>query len=131
MENNCSVQIEHFANNHFIKNFKKKYRSSWDVTLEAIKATLVRIDNFLNTDKAEVIIDREDVKIIKAEFKIAGTEVSAKSSGNRYIVAWHKYDNVVFVLLVYGKTDISSKNNETAEWKNIIKTNYSKYKELF
>jgi len=131
MEGNYSVQIEDFAERHFIKSFKKKYNNHWDVTLRAIVFELERIDNLLLTNKADMIIDNGDVKIIKTEFKIAGSNESAKTSGNRCIVAWKKEDNCVFVLLVYGKTDLSSGNKETDEWKRIIKDNYPEYKHLF
>lgn len=127
MEVNYSVQIEDFAERHFIKNFEKKHNKHWDITLSAILFQLERIDNFLLTDKADTIIDAGDIKIIKTEFKIAGSKESAKSSGNRCIVAWDIKDRIVYVLLVYGKTDITSKNKETDEWKKIIKNNYPRY----
>lgn len=131
MESNYSVQIEEFAEKHFIKSFKKKYNFGWDVTLRAIIFQLERIDNFLLTNKAETIIDAGIVRIVKTEFKIAGSKESTKSSGNRCIVAWHTKEKFVSVLLVYNKTDLTSKNKETDEWKNIIKNNYPEYKNLF
>lgn len=124
-----SVQIGGFAERHFIKNFQKKYQGSWDVTLVAVQAQLSRIDTLLLTDKAETIIDKGDTRIIKTEFRVAGTKESAKSSGNRCIVAWHPKDLLVVILLVYTKTDLSGRN-ETAEWQKIIKTNYPQYKDL-
>lgn len=131
MEGNYSVQIEDFAERHFIKSFKKKYNNHWDVTLRAIVFELERIDNLLLTTKADTIVDREDVKIIKTEFKIAGSKESAKTSGNRCIVAWKEKDRCVSVLLVYGKTDLSSGNKETDEWKRMIRDNYPEYRDLF
>ncbi|MDD2274831.1 MAG: hypothetical protein PHI91_03280 [Candidatus Pacebacteria bacterium] len=130
MEGNYSVQIEDFAERHFIKRFRKKYNNQWDITLRAIVLELERIDNLLLTNKANIIID-SDIKIIKTEFKIAGSKESAKTSGNRCIAAWHKNDNFVSILLVYGKTDLSSGNKETDEWKRIIKYYYPQYKYLF
>lgn len=67
--------------------------------------------------------------VIFTEFKIAGTSDSRHSSGNRCIVAIHKAENKVYVLLVYHKNDIGS-GNETAKWKNIIIENYPEYKEV-
>lgn len=131
MEVNYSVQIEDFTEKHFIKNFKKKYNSQWDVTLKSVIFELERIDNLLNTDRAEIISDNSDIKIVKTKFRIVKSKESAKSSGNRCIVAWHKKDKFVSILLIYGKTDLTSKNKETDEWKNIIKDNYSQYKSLF
>lgn len=130
MKGNYSVQIEDFAERHFIKRFRKKYNNQWNITLRAIILELERIDNLLLTNKANIIID-SDIKIIKTEFKIAGSKESAKTSGNRCIAAWHKNDNFVSILLVYGKTDLSSGNKETDEWKRIIKYYYPQYKYLF
>ena len=90
MFTNYSVQIEEFAERHFIKSFQKKY---------------------------------------KTKFKVAGTQESAKTSGNRCIVAWNQSKQFVSVLLVYTKTDLSG-TNETAEWIRIIKNNYPSYKDI-
>lgn len=129
MQGNYSVQIEAFAERHFIKSFSKKYKNKWDVTLIAILAELARIDMLLQTDKAETILDTEDFKIVKTKFKIAGTGESAKSSGNRCIVAWYQKKQLVSILLVYGKTDISGKH-ETAGWKNSIRENYVEFQDV-
>ncbi len=130
MNLNYSVKIETFAERHFIKSFQKKYKIQWDFTLRAIVAELERIDTLLLTDRAETICDVGDIKIIKTKFKVAKTKVSAKKSGNRCIVAWHKDNQLVFILLVYGKINLNG-TNETAEWKKIIKNNYPQYKHLF
>jgi hypothetical protein len=129
MQGNYSVQIEDFAERHFIKSFSKKHKSNWDFTLMAILAELARIDMLLLTDKAETILDTEDFKIIKTKFKIAGTQESAKTSGNRCIVVWYPKKQSVSVLLVYGKTDLSG-GHETNEWKNLIRENYTEFKSV-
>ncbi len=130
MEGNYSVRIEHFAEGHFIKSFRKKYHAAWEVTWRAIDAQLARIDALLETEKADHIVGDDAIKIIKTQFKIAGTQESTKSSGNRCIVAWHTDERYVVVLLVYGKTDLSGKH-ETAEWQGIVKKNYPQYRRLF
>src|SRR5258708_7640182 len=112
---NNSVEIGSFAERHFIKSFRKKYKINWDFTLRAIVAEFERIDTLLLTDKAETICDADDIKIIKTKFKIARSKESAKTSGNRCIVAWHDGQRRVVILLVYSKTDLSGRN-ETAEW---------------
>jgi hypothetical protein len=124
MQGNFLVQIEEFAERHFIKSFEKKYKKFWDVTLRAIVAELQRIDALLLTDRAETICDVEEVKIIKTKFKVAGTKESAKTSGNRCIVAWIPSKQLVRVLLVYTKTDLGG-GNETAKWKGLVKDNYA------
>jgi len=130
MQPNYSVRIEEFAERHFIKGFVKKYKGHWDVTKRAIIAEFERIDALVNTSKAEVICSIDGIKIVKTEFRVAGTKESAKTSGNRCIVVWNSEKRFVAVLLVYGKTDLSG-HNETAEWQRIIKENYPEYKHLF
>ncbi len=125
------MRIEGFTERHFIKSFEKKYKKHWDITLRAITAELERIDNLLLTDRAETIIDAGAVKIVKTKFRIASSKESAKASGNRCIVAWHKTDKFVSILLVYGKTNLPGSGKETGEWKKIVKENYPRYENLF
>jgi len=127
MQTNFSIQIGKFAERHYIKNFEKKYKGHWDVTLRAIIAELERIDLLIsNTDKAETIKDAGEIKIVKIKFRVAGTKESAKSSGNRCIVLWDMENRSVVLLLVYGKTDLSG-HNETAEWTGLVKAGYPEY----
>lgn len=123
MQGNYAVMFEVFAERHFIKSFQKKYQGKWDITRRAIIAEFERIDSLLLTDRAETISDKGGTKIVKTKFKMAGTQESAKTSGNRCIVLVNETNRTVSVLLVYGKTDLSSKN-ETAEWKSLIKEQY-------
>jgi hypothetical protein len=126
MQGNFSVQIDEFAQRHYIKTFEKKYKKFWDVTLRAIIAELQRIDMLLQTDRAETICDVDGVRIVKTKFRVAGTKESAKTSGNRCIVVWIPEKQLVHVLLVYAKTDLGG-GNETAKWKEIVKGNFARY----
>ena len=129
MQGNFSVQIEPFAERHFIKSFEKKYKIKWSLTIQYISEELARIDNLLLTSRAETIVDTKNIKIIKTQFRVVGTQESAKTSGNRCIVALNIIRQTVSVLLVYSKTDIKGKN-ETAEWKTLIRDNYDEYKQI-
>ena len=129
MHGNNTVTIETFAERHFIKSFQKKYKQHWEITLRAIVAELERLDNFLQTDKAETIISTQNIKIIKTRFKIAGSNESAKTSGNRCIVSVDTNSLKVSVLLVYSKTDITL-SNETNWWKSMIKDEYIELKDI-
>ena len=129
MQGNYPVSIEDFAKRHFIKSFERKYKSKWDFTILYIIEELARIDNLLLTDKAETIIHAGEVRIIKTKFRIVDTKESAKTSGNRCIVAWHTNKQFVSILLVYGKTDLRG-HNETAEWRNIVRENYDQYSRI-
>lgn len=129
MSVNYSVIIEDFTQKHFIKNFKKKYKAHWDTTMIAITAQLERIDNLLKSEKAEFICGDSKLHIIKTEFRVSGTKESAKSSGNRCIVAWNENKNTVNILLMYHKDDLKG-TNETIAWKKLIRDNYEEYKDL-
>ncbi len=121
-----SVKIEHFAERHFIKKFAKKYHSAWDITIEALIREFQSFDVLLIRTIAESITETSNIRICKVEFKIAGSNQSRRSSGNRCIVAVHKDINIVNVLLVYHKNYLGS-GNETAKWKQIVKDNYPDY----
>ncbi len=123
------VIFEPFTQRHFIKSFSKKYKGAWDFTFKFLEKEFEQIDLLFLKNIAETIIDSKEIKLCKTEFKIAGTEQSRHGSGNRCIVALHKDINTVCVLLVYHKNDIGD-GNETAKWKQIIKDNYPKYKDL-
>ena len=127
MQSNYTVKIKEYAERHFIKSFEKKYKQAWEVTLNSIVAELERIDNLLETDRADTVCHFENIRIIKTEFRIATTKESAKTSGNRSIVAINVDTKKVSVLLVYTKTDIDG-SNETSWWKNLVKDNYPEYK---
>lgn len=99
------------------------------MTLKAIVAGLERIDLLITTSRAETICDVDGIKIIKTEFRVDRTKESAKTSGNRCIVAWNKEKHIVSILLVYGKTDLVGRN-ETSEWQRIVKENYPEYRHL-
>lgn len=124
-----TVIVQPYAERHFIKNFSKKYKGVWEITLKAICEELQRFDSLLDTSIAETITERGNIKIAKTEFRVAKTNESRKSSGNRCIVSIHKDTNLVNVLLVYHKNDLGN-GNETAQWKQLIKDNYPEYRAL-
>lgn len=125
-----SVEVECFAERHFIKKFQKRYKNAWPITWQAIIEELKRIDSLLDSSIAESIVGNDTRRIIKTEFRVAKTKQSRHGSGNRCIIAVHQDTQVVYVLLVYHKPDLG-KGNETEEWKQIIKKNYKQYKDLF
>ena len=127
MSTRYSVNIEKYAERHFIKSFEKKYHRAWDITIEALIRELQSFDVLLTRTIAEVIIETSHIKICKVEFKIAGTNQPRRGSGNRCIAAVHKDTGIINVLLIYHKNDIGD-GNETARWKQIIKDNYPDYR---
>ncbi len=124
-----SVNIQEYAHRHFIKKFSKKYGRAWDITIEALVREFQSFDVILKKSIAEIIVKDSNIKIIKTEFSVAGTKESRHGSGNRCIIAMNDEQKLIDVLLVYHKNDLS-RGNETAQWKQIIKENYSNYRYL-
>jgi hypothetical protein len=124
-----AVVVEDFAKRHYIKLFEKKYKTHWGITMQAIHAELARVDEMLRMSHAETIVSSENVRIIKTQFKVVHSKESAKTSGNRCIVAWHVDEQRVHLLLVYSKTDLPG-TNETASWLKLVKENYPQYRAM-
>jgi len=127
------VLIEEFAQRHFIASFAKKYRGKqWPVTLTAIKAVLARYDNIAPhhrsiDSKLDIICPCNGYMLVKLDFTIAGSNVSAKSSGNRVVAAVDTEKRVIKILLVYSKNDIAPPN-ETAKWKKMVASYYQEFR---
>ena len=124
------VIFEDYTNRHFVKNFRRKYRSKWDRTEESIIFVCEHIQNMLQTNRADLISTRGNFRLVKLDFAIFGLKISPKSSGNRCILLLDDETGVVRVLLVYSKNDITTVN-ETQEWKRIIKNQYKEVGEIF
>jgi hypothetical protein len=121
---NFEVTIEEFAGRHFVKQFHKKYKKAWNITENAIIAELKRVDNIIGcNDYVEIIKSNCDTVLIKLYFKIAGTNESKKSSGNRAIVFADMKNRNCKILLVYSKNDICPPN-ETQKWQTLVRENY-------
>lgn len=118
-----------FTERHFIKTFARKYHRAWEHTFKGLLLEFTLVDLLFEKSIAETIVDSEDIRICKTEFKIAGSQMSRHASGNRCIIAVQKNTTVVHVLLVYSKGDICE-SNETAGWKNLVKNNYPEYREI-
>jgi hypothetical protein len=133
--NEYSVFIEDFAQRHYIKSFAKKYKGKqWDITLTAIKAILSRYDNIApnnipNDSKLDIICPCGQYMMVKLDFTIAGSNVSAKSSGNRVVAAVDTVNKMAKILLVYSKNDIGPPN-ETSKWKRMVAEFFPEFKGL-
>lgn len=133
--NEYSVFIEKFAESHYCRSFEKKYKGKqWVVTIKAIREMLARYDNLIsnfqsNSSKLDVICPCDEYMMVKMDFKIAGSNISAKSSGNRVIAAVDTKQKMVKILLVYSKNDIGPPR-ETDKWKNIVAENYDEFRSL-
>jgi hypothetical protein len=128
---NYAVEVEKYAERHFIASFRKKYKGAWSVTWKALEEEFKRLDTLIGVNNhVETIYDCADFMICKTEFRVAGTQESRHSSGNRCIIAAYKSNKIVRVLIVYSKTDVKG-SRETEWWQNSIKDNYQEYKVCF
>lgn len=127
-----NVVFEPFAERHFMKSFAKKYKSNWAKTRDYIEFMCGRIDNILESQRADLIAVSADgrYKLVKLDFAIFGIKVSPKKSGNRCILCVDGKLGLVRVLLVYAKTDLPAKN-ETQEWKKLVRDEYGDVKGWF
>jgi hypothetical protein len=125
-----SVEFSNHCDRHYSKAFEKKFNKAWGVTLRAITAVLQRADTAMQTTKLETIHECAGHKIAKLQFAVAGTQESAKTSGNRAIVYINEQLRAVNVLLIYSKNEICAPN-ETQKWQTEIKDNHPDIWELF
>lgn len=119
-----SLQIEDFAQNHYIKKFSKKYKKEWSVVWVGIQESLRRFDQLYLKKRVVLVAGNQEFGIFKMDFKVTANE-SARKAGNRCIFLVDNKNILISVLLVYHK-DYLGKGNETSEWKRMIKNNYSK-----
>src|SRR5690348_13260552 len=99
-----SVVFDDYTEKHYIRDFEKKYKGRWDATRESIEQALERIARLSGTNTVDLICpSNRDTFLVKFEFKIAKTNVSAKASGNRCILEVCNKKMEVRVLLVYCK----------------------------
>ena len=118
------VLVSEYARRHYIKVFAKKYKNIWIETEQSVFVLLAKLDNVIGaTNRVEIIHNKDCYKIIKVDFKISGSDQSAKFSGNRALVFVDEMKRECQILLVYSKNDISPPN-ETQKWQVIIKENY-------
>ncbi|PIZ76190.1 hypothetical protein COY05_02290 [Candidatus Peregrinibacteria bacterium CG_4_10_14_0_2_um_filter_38_24] len=125
------VEFSQHAETHFCREFYKKYKGKqWVETRRTILDTLGRAFLVQQTSLIDVLkYSREDnVGIFKYDFKVAGTNVSPKSSGNRAIFFLCNNTASIKILLVYSKNNCDKKCPETQWIIEHIKNNFPEYK---
>lgn len=128
------VEFSAYAESHFCKEFLKKYKpKQWIETKKTIIETLERSFAFQQTALIDNLkFSQEDgVGIFKLDFRVAGTNESAKLSGNRAIFSLSNITGRIEVLLVYGKNHCHKKNAETQWILEQVKGAFPGYKRLF
>lgn len=117
-----SVVFDEYAEKFYIKDFAKKHKAHWDVTRLSISETLERIAKLSGTSVIDMVCPTDkDTFLVKFDFKVAKTNVSPKTSGNRCILEVCNNKLEVRVLLVYCKDHIDRKDKqETLWWKEHV-----------
>jgi len=124
------VIFSDFAEKHFCKSFFKKYKRQWIETGKTIRSTLEHAHQFEKTSLIDNIkfSQNDAIGIFKLDFRVAGTNTSPKTSGNRVIFAVCNNTCRIEILLVYGK-DHCAKNQSETQWiLEQIKQNFPEYK---
>ncbi|MCF7846135.1 MAG: hypothetical protein K9L85_02765 [Candidatus Peribacteraceae bacterium] len=125
------VVFSDFAERHFCKSFLKKYKRQWIETEKTIRVTLEHAHQFEQTSLIDNLkfSQNDGVGIFKLDFRVAGTNESPKTSGNRVIFFVCNNTSKIEILLVYGK-DHCQKNKSETQWiLEQIKQNFSEYKD--
>lgn len=128
-KNEFRVGYNDFARRHFLKMFEKKYGGKiWKLTERAYIIDLARLGLENSPTQFSQQIDelwREGNKwIFKYDFRIFGTKVSAKASGNRIVGVLDTEKGEIEVFLIYSKTDLPKNMAETEYIKEIYKNIY-------
>jgi hypothetical protein len=127
---NYNVIFDPFCERYYIKSFAKKYKSAWAKTRQDLEEVCRRIDGMLQYQRADLISDVGQYKLVKLDFAIAGAKQSPKASGNRCILVVNEEARSVTLIIVYSKNDIAPPN-ETRKWKELVKDNFVDYSQIF
>ncbi len=127
------VEFAFYSERHYCKDFLKKYKEKkWLETKKTIIATLERAFTFQNTSLIDNLkfCQENGIGVFKLDFRVAGTNCSPKTSGNRVIFSLCNNTGNIEILLVYEKTDCDKKHSETKWIFEQIKTNFPEYKNI-
>jgi len=116
-DNLFTVRFCDYAKSHYLKRFEKDYRGKqWDITVESISQDLARIktsdSDLQRTQQVDELWHKDSYWIFKYDFRVAQTRESTKSSGNRCIVFLDNAENIIEILVIFGKGDLPKKIGE-------------------
>ena len=131
-----NVSYKEYAKSHFLKEFEKKYKGKlWEKTESSIFEDLARLRMINNTTQQSSQIDqlkhKDEYWLFKYDFRIAGTNQSTKSSGNRIVGFINNSEDKLEILLIYNKTDLPKNKKETQYIEDTISENYQEILALF
>ena len=131
-----NVSYKEYAKSHFLKEFEKKYKGKqWEKTESSIFEDLKRLRVKNNTTQQSSQIDelkhKNEYWLFKYDFRIAGSNQSTKSSGNRIVGFIDNMQNQLDILLIYSKNDLPKNKKETQYIEDVLSQNYHEIEELF
>lgn len=131
-----SVTFSSYSKRHYQKDFQKKYKGKqWDFTEKSIIQDLSRLkmENNLtqSTDQIDEFKFNDNKYLAKYDFKVAQTNESTKSSGNRCVLYIDNVRNTIEILLIYNKTHLPKNKKETSFIMDEIETNFSEINNSF
>lgn len=122
------VVFSDYAERHFIKSFVKKYKGKrWIVTQKSIFQDLKRIRELQRTQQVDELLQRNGKWLFKYDFAVAQTQISPKKSGNRCLVFLDSKRYLATVLVVYAKTDLPKKQDETAYLVKVLENEFPEF----
>lgn len=124
-----SVTYTNYSKRHHLKDFQKKYKGKqWDFTERSFMQDLMRLRMENNTTQSSNQIDElkynKHEYLVKYDFKIALTNESTKSSGNRCVLYISDEKNTIEILLIYNKTYLPKNKDETKYIMDEIEANF-------
>lgn len=124
-----SVTYTNYSKRHYLKDFQKKYKGKqWDFTERSFIQDLMRLRMENNTTQSSSQIDElkynEHEYLAKYDFKIALTNESTKSSGNRCVLYINNIKNIIEILIIYNKTHLPKNKDETKFIMDEIEANF-------
>lgn len=131
------VKFTPYAEKHFLNKFKKNYPGrQWDYTEQSIKQDLARLritnNNIQESSQIDELKYKNNKWLAKYDFKIAGTNVSKKASGNRCVIYIDNAKDRIDILLIYNKNDLPKNKGETKYIMDEVTNNFSEIiKELY
>ena len=128
--NELRVAYHEFAERHFLKSFKKKYRGrTWILTEEAFIRKLARIgivgDAIQSSQQIDELWKEENRWVFKYDFRVFGTKVSSKTAGNRIVGVLDLDNGEIEIFLIYHKSDLPKNTAETEYIKSVYMDLYN------
>ena len=129
------VKFSDYAKHHYLKRFEKDYKGlQWDMTVESIFQDMSRMktsdSDLQKTKQVDELWQKDHYWIFKYDFRVAQTKESTKSSGNRCIAFLDNTDNVIVILIIYGKGDLPKNVGEQAFIEQTLTEHFKEYLSL-